>query len=299
MRKILLGTLVVTALAAPLAAQEPEPQRVTIALSDPSRSGSLEMSLVMGNIRVKGTNRRDMLIEARGIAAGPPRRRTQNEPPPPGLRRLTQNAPFTVEESRNEVSVDVESPLRMVDFTIEVPLRTNLDLETVSGSITVEGVEGELEVEGVNGAVTLTNVAGSVVAHTVNGKLAATIVRAAPQQPMAFTSLNGEVDVTLPANVKANLKLRSDQGDVYTDFDLQPIRQGASNSNSNANPNPNPNPKVDVGLDRQRRDLDRLRRDLDRQRVEIDTAIYGAINGGGPDFEMRTFNGNVYVRKAK
>jgi len=299
MRKILLSTLVVTALAAPLGAQEPEPQRVTIALSDPSRPGSLEMSLVMGNIRVKGTNRRDMLIEARGIAAGPPRRRTQNEPPPPGLRRLTQNAPFTVEESRNEVSVDVESPLRMVDFTIEVPLRTNLDLETVSGSITVEGVEGELEVEGVNGAVTLTNVAGSVVAHTVNGKLAATIVRAAPQQPMAFTSLNGEVDVTLPANVKANLKLRSDQGDVYTDFDLQPIRQGASNSNSNANPNPNPNPKVDVGLDRQRRDLDRLRRDLDRQRVEIDTAIYGAINGGGPDFEMRTFNGNVYVRKAK
>ena len=84
---------------------------------------------------------------------------------------------------------------------------------------------------------------------------------------------------------------------MYTDFDLQPIRQGASNSN--ANPNPNPNPKVDVGLDRQRRDLDRLRRDLDRQRVEIDTAIYGAINGGGPDFEMRTFNGNVYVRKAK
>jgi hypothetical protein len=37
----------------------------------------------------------------------------------------------------------------------------------------------------------------------VNGKLGATIVRAAPQQPMTFTSLNGSVDVTLPANVKA------------------------------------------------------------------------------------------------
>jgi hypothetical protein len=31
----------------------------------------------------------------------------------------------------------------------------------------------------------------------------------------------------------------------------------------------------------------------------VDRAIYGSINGGGPDFEMRTFNGNVYVRKAK
>ena len=38
---------------------------------------------------------------------------------------------------------------------------------------------------------------------------------------MAFTSLNGIVDVTLPASVKANVKLRSDQGDVFTDFDIQ------------------------------------------------------------------------------
>jgi len=96
---------------------------------------------------------------------------------------------------------------------------------------------------------------------------------------MAFTSLNGSVDVTLPATVKANLKLRSDQGDVYTDFDLQ-VRQDSSN--------PNPNPRVDTSRNGRARAV-----------VEIDNAIYGSINGGGPDFEMRTFNGNVYVRKAK
>jgi DUF4097 and DUF4098 domain-containing protein YvlB len=138
-------------------------------------------------------------------------------------------------------------------------------------------------------------VGGSVVAHTVNGKLLATIARATPQQPMAFTSLNGSVDVTLPANVKANLKLRSDQGDVYTDFDLQQVRQDAANPN----PNQNPNPNVDIDRNRLRRDIVRQRADLQRRRVEIDNAIYGSINGGGPDFEMRTFNGNVYVRKGK
>jgi len=129
----------------------------------------------------------------------------------------------------------------------------------------------------VNGAVTLTNVGGSVVAHTVNGKLVATVARATPQQPMAFTSLNGSVDVTLPAAIKANLKLRSDQGDVYTDFDLQPPRQDASN----------PNPDVDIGRNGRRRVVD------------VNNAIYGSINGGGADFEMRTFNGNIYVRKGK
>lgn len=304
MRNAILFTIVV-ALAAPLAAQPgdqrqgPEPpvlsapdataQRMTIPLSDPGRPGSVEVDLVTGSITVKGTNRRDVLIEARSSSSGrPPRRRAPDEPPPPGLRRLTQNTPFSVEEEKNTVSIDVDSPMRSIDFTIEVPVRTNLDLETVMGSVSVEGVEGELEIESVNGAVTLTNVGGSVVAHTVNGKLAATVTRATPQQPMAFTSLNGSVDVTLPAAVKANLKLRSDQGDVYTDFDLQ-LRSDSSN--------PNPNPRVDI--DQQRADIDRQRADIRRRRVDIDNAIYGAINGGGPDFEMRTFNGNVYVRKGK
>ena len=86
---------------------------------------------------------------------------------------------------------------------------------------------------------------------------------------------------------------------MYTDFDLQPIRQDASNSNPSPNPRPRPNPNPDNDRDRLRRDIDRQRADIRRQRIEINNAIYGSINGGGPDFEMRTFNGNVYVRKGK
>ena len=301
MKRILGYVLMLAALAVPASAQPIEPprppeppplpqappqapagdasaQRVTIPFSDPARPGTVEMDIVMGNITIKGTSRRDVLVEARtgtGFMPRPPRRRTDDEPPPPGLRRLTQNGAFSVEEDKNTVSIDVGPP-RHIDFTIEVPLRTNLSIETVMGSIVVEGVEGELEVESVNGSVTLTNVGGSVVAHTVNGKLTATIARPAPQQPMAFTSMNGSVDVTLPAAVKANLKLRSDQGDVYTDFDLQLRRESS-----------NPNPDVDV------------RRNGRARVIDVDNAIYGSVNGGGPDFEMRTFNGNVYVRKGK
>jgi len=301
MKRILGYVLMLAALAVPVSAQPIEPprppeppplpqappqapagdasaQRVTIPFSDPARPGTVEMDIVMGNITIKGTSRRDVLVEARtgtGFMPRPPRRRTDDEPPPPGLRRLTQNGAFSVEEDKNTVSIDVGPP-RHIDFTIEVPLRTNLNIETVMGSIVVEGVEGELEVESVNGSVTLTNVGGSVVAHTVNGKLTATIARPAPQQPMAFTSMNGSVDVTLPAAVKANLKLRSDQGDVYTDFDLQLRRESS-----------NPNPDVDV------------RRNGRARVIDVDNAIYGSVNGGGPDFEMRTFNGNVYVRKGK
>ena len=99
MRKVILSAIVAIVLAAPLAAQpsdqrqgpEPPPplppsppgadstaQRLTIPLSDPSRPGSLEIDIVTGNITVKGTNRRDVLIEARSTGNGRlPRRRTQ------------------------------------------------------------------------------------------------------------------------------------------------------------------------------------------------------------------------------
>jgi hypothetical protein len=31
----------------------------------------------------------------------------------------------------------------------------------------------------------------------------------------------------------------------------------------------------------------------------MDRSIYGTVNGGGADFELRTFNGEIYLRKAK
>jgi DUF4097 and DUF4098 domain-containing protein YvlB len=264
------------ALAGAAAAQQrqpPTPQRVTIPFSDPGRPGLVEIDLVMGSISVKGANRQDVAIEARTPGQETSTRRPPDEAPP-GLRRLTQAGSFSVEEDNNEVTVDVSSPMRAIEFTIEVPIRTNLHLETVQGTILVEGVDGDLEIDSVNGTVTLNNVAGSVVAHSVNGKVLATITRTTPQKPMAFTSLNGGVDVTLPAGVKANMRLRSDQGDVYTDFDLQ-LQPADTASNNTA----------------RRRD--------GRQRIDVNKAIYGTVNGGGPDFEMRTFNGNVYVRKGK
>jgi hypothetical protein len=34
-----------------------------------------------------------------------------------------------------------------------------------------------------------------------------------------------------------------------------------------------------------------------KYRLEVNRAIYGTVNGGGPEIELRTFNGSVYLRK--
>ncbi len=272
------------------AASTQDAERTTVSFSDPSRPGVLHVALVMGNIVVKGADVKEVTIEAHTHSGGPgrfpgpehwhfrgpgPGRAEDPEEEARGLRRLTQQPSLDVEEQDNRMSVGSPNPGRPADLEIQVPRRTNLELSTVNdGDIRVEGVDGELEIGNVNGAITLTAVGGSVVAHTVNGKVTATLARVSPQKPMAFTSLNGTVDVTLPAAAKANLKLRTDNGSAFTDFDLHTL----------------PAPSSDVVED--------TRQSGGRYRLNVNKVIYGTINGGGPEIEVRTFNGNIYVRKS-
>ena len=253
-------------------AVQPTTDRVTVPFSDPERAGTLRVNLLDGTVSIKGSNRRDVLLVANSQQAREALRRRQPAEPPPGMRRLTQPGGFGVEERDNEMSVS-SGMNREVNLEIEVPVRTKLRVSLVNGEITVDSVDSEVEINTVDGGITLINVGGSVVAHAVDGNITATIARVAPQAPMAFTSLNGDIDVTLPAAVKANLRLRSDQGDVFTDFDVQATASASANQTQQRNG-----------------------RNL---RIDVNRSIYGTVNGGGPDFELRTFEGNIYVRKAK
>jgi Putative adhesin len=266
---VLLAALVLTSPG--VAAQQAAVDRVTVPLSDPARPALIDVSLVHGSITVRGTNRKDVGVVAHPEADRPRRRMDANAE---GLRRIPQSAGFRITEEANRVRVSSDSPNRSVNFEIEVPARSNLKLSTVNGGeILVENVEGELEVSNTNGGITLNGVAGAVTAGTTNGNVRATLTRVTAQREMAFTSLNGTVDVTLPPSTKANLRLRSNNGDVYSDFDVQlaastPTVEESRSSNG-------------------------------RYRINRNRSIVGTINGGGPEFELRTFNSNVYVRKGR
>ena len=265
------GALVATLVT--FASAQDTPDRVSVPFSDPSRPGTLKVHLVNGSITVKGGAAKQVTIEARSRGEDTSRR---SDPPPAGMRRLTQRSGFQVEEEANVMSIGAGNVNRPIDLEIQVPARTNLNVSTVnSGTVAIESVDGDIEVNNVNGPITLTNVAGSVVAHSVNGKVLAAMTRVTAEKAMAFTSLNGAVDVTLPAATRANVRLRSDRGDVYTDFDVQMKAPPASPSTST--------PRGRNG----------------RYRIEVDHSIYGSINGGGAEFELRTFNGDVFLRRGK
>jgi hypothetical protein len=277
-------SLLIGWLAAPatLEAQADQSARqTTVTFSDPSRPGLVRVTTILGQVTVRGANRKDVLVTARGDAGErgrartAARNRTGDQPatdPSAGLTRLTQPGGFNIEERDNELVIS-SGVWRGVDLEIEVPARTNLRLHAVNGSITVDGVEGEIEIDTTNGPVRLTNVAGAVVAKTTNGSVTATLSRVIADKAMSFASFNGSVDVTLPASVRATFKLRSDQGDVYTNFDLQVTSSAAETADA--------------------------RRDGGRYRFSFNRTINGTANGGGPEIELRTFNGNVYLRRGQ
>src|SRR6266480_2581565 len=204
---------------------------VSVALSDPARPALVKASLVSGGITVKAYDGKEVVVDARA------RNRESSRSDSNMKRILVSSTGLSVEEENNEVRISTDSYMRAVDLTISVPVHTSLKLSAVnSGDIVVTGVDGELDVNDVNGSVTLNNVSGSAVAHALNGRVLVTFTRV-NQKPMAFSSLNGDIDVTFPADLKANLSLKSDMGDVFSDFDVnmqaastKPIVEDGGNS---------------------------------------------------------------------
>jgi DUF4097 and DUF4098 domain-containing protein YvlB len=241
---------------------------VAVKLSDSARPALVKASLINGGISVKAYEGKEVIVEARV-------RNRESARSESGPKRITiSTTGLTVEEENNQVSINTESYARAIDLMISVPVRTSLHLRAVNdGDIVVTGVDGELDVDDVNGSVTLSNIAGSAVAHALNGRLLATFTRI-NQKPMAFSSLNGDVDVTFPADLKASVSLRSDMGDVFSDFDVQ--MQAASSQ-----------PIVEDS-----------REHGGKYRVKIDKTVRGTINGGGPELQFTNFNGHIYIRKA-
>jgi len=278
MKRILTMSLIALAIAILVTAsvgaqQQPTTDRFNVQFTDANRPGQVRVSVMTGSITVRSHTGRDVIITSSGRSD---RRRSREAPPEAGgLRRLEIGmAGLSVEEDNNVMTIRANTMNRAVDMEIQVPARTNLKLGTMNdGILTVENVEGDFELTNHNGDIVMNNIAGSVVANSHNGDVKVSLRQVTAEKPMSFISYNGRIDVTLPQSAKANLKMRTDNGDIYSDFEVQ-LR---------------PSSTQPVVQDR--------RNNSGTYRVQIDRSMIGAINGGGPEFNLRTYNGDIFVRK--
>lgn len=267
--------------------------RLVVPLSDPAKPATISASLVMGSIHVVAGKAGEVVIHASaaedgdrahdhdeecescGVIAGrAPDKDKSRERTKSGMKRIPNSSfELSAEEDRNRVEIGAESWARAVDLKIEVPAGSSLKLSTVNdGEIEVSGVGGELELHNTNGGITVRDARGPVSANTVNGDIEVEYTGALGSEPLAFSTLNGDVDLTLPAASKFDVRLRSDNGEIYSDFDVALSPKAAK-----------------VVEDRGK----------GKYRVSIAKELAGQVAGGGVEIFLKTFNGDIVLRKGK
>ncbi|MCI0707439.1 MAG: DUF4097 domain-containing protein [Ignavibacteriae bacterium] len=259
-----------------LSAQETQVDKVNVPLSDPARPVKLEVGIMNGSITVKGVQGlKEVIVEAAPRYREESRRREQERKD--GLKRIMNTTTgLTVEEDNNKVDVStgMSGHSRTIDLTIQVPTNTAMDLSTVnSGDVYVENIVGDLEISNTNGKVTVDNISGSAVIHALNGNIVSTFAKVNQQSPMSFSSMNGRIDLTFPADMKATVFMKNVQGEIYTDFDMK-VEQSAI--------------RTEEGEGKR-----------GKYKVSFERGMKGFINGGGLEIQVSNYNGDVYIRKGK
>lgn len=217
-------------------------------------------------VKIEGHNSDDVIIQASSGYEAPPDRAK-------GLKPLyytaVDNSGIGLSVSSDASGLKIEKATRKsVKYTIKLPRQVAVlfnETNWQGGSgLTISNMDGDLEIKTNNSDITLNNITGPVVANTTSGEVTATFSTLAQGKPTAISSISGEIDITLPAAAKSNLKLRSINGEMYTDFDL-----GTKNSKD--------------GL----------------MKIGGMANIDGAINGGGVEMSLNTISSNIYIRKQK
>jgi hypothetical protein len=246
-------------------AQDTTGDRVVVPARNSTHARLVKATLHSGSLTVKTYAGKEVIVETPNSGS------RNSERTVDGMRRLDLPARgLAVEEEDNVVTVHT-GLLRNNDLLITVPTDTSLQLQSHSGPITVEGVNGEIDVTTYNGHITLNNVSGTVVAHSYNAPINVTVNRVDTAKPLSFSTFNGSIDVTLPADLKANLKLNT-RGEIWSDFDFKLGGNLITQKNGTSD---------------------------GKFRVVVDRTVAGTINGGGVDITFHSYNGRVYIRKKK
>ncbi len=258
-----------------LSAQEGSIELFSVPLSSPGSPGKLIVKQLNGSITVEAFEGSEVVVKAtigdKNSCCNGKDKHKEKGKEKSGLKRISNSSlKISGEEKNNVVRIINENWNRATNLEIKVPKNFSLQLGTVNhGNIEVKGVNGEMEISNTNGEITCTQVGGSVSADTVNGDIKVSFVNITSGSNMAFSSLNGDLDITFPQSLKANVKAKSDMGEIFTDFDMDISKQ-----------EPNVETSSTSGT----------------YKVTIEQWVRGKINGGGPEMLFKTFNGDIMIK---
>ncbi|MFI5336952.1 MAG: DUF3016 domain-containing protein [Opitutales bacterium] len=305
----------------------PAPTTAQVKFSDATKPGTLKAILPWADVHVIGTDAAEITVTSSLSEKG------KVEPRADGLRRLDDDLAFELTEKDNVATLQLAGDSALTgqgaEFTIQLPRHTSLVLHTeMGGDIVVENIDGDIDVNSMNGEVTLRDIGSSAVVNTMNGEINATY-KTAPTKPVSLSSMNGEVSLWLPADTRANLRMRSQNGTLLTDFPAAVLKTktehltGATTKDK-AELEHKAAEIAKRESEKAAREIEKAQREMDKAQAEIEKAgagvamsvprlprippipplpmfggksITGTLNGGGTDISLSTMNGSITVRQ--
>jgi DUF4097 and DUF4098 domain-containing protein YvlB len=104
-----------------------------------------------------------------------------------------------------------------VNFTVKVPAGVNYVAHTVNGDVRAAALRSNVDAATVNGSIRISTT-GHAEAATVNGSIEAAMGKADWTEDVSFATVNGGIDLELPADLNAELDVSTVNGDITTDF---------------------------------------------------------------------------------
>lgn len=265
--KYLLYLLVIVLTTISGFAQKIHEETFTVPLSNPDASGILDVDLHNGAVTVEAYNGKEVVIQMKAIESEEKEATNVRQ----GLKRISGSAlDVEISEEGNTVEIDGGNE-GQTDFFVKVPINFNLQIGTHhNGDIKVKGVHGEMELDAHHGGILLEDVAGSAIADTHHGEIKANFTSIITDNPMAFSTYHGDVDITFPSNANFEAKVKTTKGDIFTDFEVEMKMQ---------------KPQEHVDED-------------GKKEIKIGGWMYGTIGTGGQEYMFNTYHGDIILKKS-
>ncbi|HEY4930618.1 MAG TPA: DUF4097 family beta strand repeat-containing protein [Terriglobales bacterium] len=179
-----------------------------------SSNGRVSLENINGNVTVTGWERNEVQVDAVKKA------RDQQK---------LDEARIEVDASSDSVQIKTKYPEgrnnnnpATVTYELHVPRMARLDhINLVNGSLEVSQVNGDIDANLVNGKTDLHDLSGRLNISAVNGTITANFRTLDNVKEIHLKSVNGAINLGLPASPNAEVSASTVNGGITTDFPLQ------------------------------------------------------------------------------
>lgn len=172
-----------------------------------SRDGQVTLSNIAGNIEVKTWDKDEVMIKALKVSKADSREKARKNADLVTIEIKESGDRVEIKTEYPKNKFQSRSTIISVDFWLTIPRQASADIHSVSGDIVMAVIGGSADAETVSGDVDLSDISGLLRAKSISGDV--TVVKAA--NSVDCDSVSGDLDIR---DITGNADLKSVSGDI-------------------------------------------------------------------------------------